>query len=285
MKTESVRVSDDCSLAVDILDGDGEGFVLVHGLASNARLWDGVAQELNELGHRVAIIDQRGHGRSDKPETGYDFATISHDLMIVTNYLHETSGFAKPVAVGQSWGAAVVESFASAYPNLLKGVVAVDGGMTALSEKFRDWTDCSTALAPPNLFGVPWDRFESLVRSTHPDWPETGIQGVLANMEKLPDGTFRPWLSREHHLEILWHLWQYSPFETCAQLGVAILFVPAGGGAQRDAEKRDGLQRLSKIARKSRTFWFDPADHDIHAQFPKQLSNLLHTELSAGLFS
>ncbi len=285
MKTESVRVSDDCSVVVDILDGDGGCFMLVHGLASNARLWDGVAQELNELGHGVAIIDQRGHGRSDKPETGYDFATISHDLKIVANYLRETSGFSKPVAVGQSWGAAVVESFAGAYPDLLKGVVAVDGGMTALSEKFYDWAECITALTPPNMLGVPWDNFESMVRSTHPDWPETGIQGVLANMEKLPNGTFRPWLSREHHLEILWHLWQYSPFETCAKVGVPILFVPAGGDAPRDAEKKDGLQRLSKIAMKSRAVWFDPADHDIHAQFPKQLSNLLHAEFSMGIFS
>ena len=35
-------------------------FVLVHGLASNARLWDGVAEHLHG-GHRV-VIDQRGHG-------------------------------------------------------------------------------------------------------------------------------------------------------------------------------------------------------------------------------
>ncbi len=285
MKTESVRVSGDCSIVLDILDGDGEGFMLVHGLASNARLWDGVAHELNELGHRVAIIDQRGHGRSDKPDTGYDFATISQDLMIVTNYLRETARFSKPVAVGQSWGAAVVESCAGSYPDLLKGVVAVDGGMTALSEKFYDWAECRTALAPPNMLGIPWGNFESLVRSSHPDWPESGIQGVLANMEKLPDGTFRPWLSREHHLEILRHLWQFSPFETCANVKVPILFVPAGSGAQQDTEKKDGLQRLSKIAMRSRAVWFDPADHDIHAQFPKQLSNLLHAELSTGIFS
>src|SRR2546428_4466095 len=47
-------------------------FVLVHGLASNARLWDGVAEHLHASGHTVIAIDQRGHGRSDAPETGYD---------------------------------------------------------------------------------------------------------------------------------------------------------------------------------------------------------------------
>ena len=50
-------------------------FLLVHGLSSNARTWDGVAAELSAAGHPVVAIDQRGHGRSEKPpiSAGYDF--------------------------------------------------------------------------------------------------------------------------------------------------------------------------------------------------------------------
>ena len=36
-------------------------FVLVHGLASNLRLWDGVAESLHARGHTVVALDQRGH--------------------------------------------------------------------------------------------------------------------------------------------------------------------------------------------------------------------------------
>ena len=46
--------------------------VLVHGLASNAMLWQGAATALAARGHRVIAIDQRGHGLSSKPESGYD---------------------------------------------------------------------------------------------------------------------------------------------------------------------------------------------------------------------
>ena len=49
-------------------------WVLTHGLASNARLWDGVARRLAEAGHRVVTVDQRGHGQSSKPDDGYDVA-------------------------------------------------------------------------------------------------------------------------------------------------------------------------------------------------------------------
>src|SRR3954447_25638242 len=68
-------------LAARCWDGDGgRPFVLVHGLASNAHLWDGVADRLAVLGHAVTTVDQRGHGQSDKPDDGYDFVTVTNDL-------------------------------------------------------------------------------------------------------------------------------------------------------------------------------------------------------------
>ena len=54
--------------------------VLVHGLASNAMLWEGAALALCALGHLVTAVDLRGHGLSDKPETGYDMQTVTQDL-------------------------------------------------------------------------------------------------------------------------------------------------------------------------------------------------------------
>ncbi len=59
----------------------GAPFLLVHGLASNARMWDGVGEELARLGHPSVAIDQRGHGRASKPDDGYDFGTLTNDLL------------------------------------------------------------------------------------------------------------------------------------------------------------------------------------------------------------
>ena len=42
-------------------------FVLIHGLASNARMWDGVGAALAERGYASIAVDLRGHGRSPKP--------------------------------------------------------------------------------------------------------------------------------------------------------------------------------------------------------------------------
>ena len=59
--------------------GEGRPIVLLHGLASNSRIWDMVAPILN-LRYRVVALDQRGHGDTDKPDHGYEFASVIDDL-------------------------------------------------------------------------------------------------------------------------------------------------------------------------------------------------------------
>src|SRR5947209_13357686 len=75
--------------------------VLLHGLASAARIWDFVAPLLAERGYTVTALDQRGHGESDKPDSGYDFATILAD----DNAAVQALGIEHPIIVGHSWGA------------------------------------------------------------------------------------------------------------------------------------------------------------------------------------
>src|SRR6266849_9030785 len=73
--------------------------LLLHGLASAAHIWDLVAPLLAGRGYVVTALDQRGHGESDKPDTGYDFATIIADDTAVV----EALGIGRPVVVGHSW--------------------------------------------------------------------------------------------------------------------------------------------------------------------------------------
>jgi len=261
-------------------------FLLVHGLASNARLWDGVGRQLAELGHPVVAVDQRGHGLSSKPDEGFDMATVAHDLELLIDSL----GFQRPVVVGQSWGANVVIELAHRAPATVRGVVAVDGGTIELRRHFPDWNDCAQQLAPPNLAGMDHARLESAIRAAHPDWPEDGIAGTIANMELLPDGTIRPWLSRERHMKILRGLWEHEPESLFPALDVPVMFMPAvAEGDQRArgwaADKRDAVERALRLIPRAAVSWFHGADHDLHAQHPGRVAQELHEETQGGMFS
>jgi pimeloyl-ACP methyl ester carboxylesterase len=241
-------------------------FLLVHGLASSARLWDGVAARLSEEGHPSAAVDLRGHGLSPKPDDGYDMATVATDLA----ELIKREGWDRPVAVGQSWGGNVVVELGWRYPELVRGVVGVDGGAIELSSRFADWEACRAALTPPALAGTPVEEMERRLRAMHPDWPDTGIAGMLANFEVRPDGTVAPWLTLDRHLAILRGLWEHRPSSSFPEMAVPVLLVPA----RPDTEPIAGVRTVPLVG-----------DHDIHAQHPLELADLLVDHVENGFFS
>ena len=259
----------------------------VHGLASNARLWDGVAEKLAAGGHPVAAVDQRGHGRSDKPGDGYDYATLTADLVAVLDHLGWDDPSHLPVVAGQSWGANVAVELAARHVQRVGALVLVDGGTIELSERFADWPTCEAALAPPAISGTPFTRVERWLRTTHPDWPAAGIEGTLANLEKMPDGTARPWLSRPHHMTILRHMWDHHPSGRWADLALPVLILaaqdPGGPGGRFDAAKREEVDRAARSLARCRVHWMD-GDHDLHAQHPAWVAKLIHDTTTGSLF-
>jgi pimeloyl-ACP methyl ester carboxylesterase len=256
--------------------------VLVHGLASNAWLWQGAARALAGLGHPVVAVDQRGHGASDKPEHGYDMAAVADDLALLVEQL----GWERPVVAGQSWGGNVVVELAYRRGDLVRGVVAVDGGMIELAERFEHWDDCAAALAPPDLTGVPARRLESVLRVSHPDWPDEAIAGTMANMEVLDDGTVRPWLPRDQHLQVLRGLWEHRPSQRFGEIGVPVLFCPADSGEVAWTHSKElALDRAQSLLPRCRVEWFRPADHDLHAQHPERFAAVVHDATQDGFFA
>lgn len=237
------------SLAVRVWEGERPPFLLVHGLASNARMWDGVASVLAGEGFAVAAVDLRGHGRSDKPDWGYDFPTVVADVVAVVAGL----GWEQPAVVGQSWGGNVVVELGWRHPELVRGVAGVDGGEIELWREFPEWEECAEKLAPPSFEGRPFEWLEEQVRRGREGWPESGIQGLLANFEVRADGTVAPWLSRDRHMAILRALWEHRPSELLPQIEVPVVMIPAStvpGG-----------------------------DHDLHAQHPSVVAAVLMERL------
>ena len=280
MDVQRVEVTGGVSLNVHSWDGDDVPFLLVHGLASNARLWDGVAAGLAAQGHRVVAVDQRGHGRSDKPDEGYDFETVCADLGVLIDAL----GLERPVAVGQSWGGQVVVELAARSPELVRGIACVDGGWIDLSG-FATFEDCAAVMSPPRTTGLAFVEIEAMMRGRHPDWPESGLQGALACFEVRDDGTVAPWLSFERHLMILRAMWEQRIRDVLAQVAVPALLLPCddGSGSDHQRRKRDLVAAAESLVPVARTHWFQ-AEHDVHAQHPDQVAAVLVAALDDGLF-
>ena len=261
------------------VDADLPPVLLVHGLASNARMWDGVARDLAGRGHRVVAVDQRGHGRSSKPDDGFDMATVADDLAL----LIEGLGWTEVTIAGQSWGGNVVIELAHRRPDLLSAVVAVDGGFIDLRAHFPRYEDAESLLAPPRLAGTPLVELEGWVRRVAADWPDRGA-GTLANFEQRADGTIAPWLTYERHLKVLRGLWEHSPARLFPGIVRPVLFVVVDDGADWISSKRDAIDQALRLVATGRAVWFPGAHHDVHAQHPREVARLVHGAATGSAF-
>lgn len=248
-------------------------WLLVHGLASNARLWDGVARRLAARGHDVVAVDQRGHGRSSKPDDGYDMVTVADDLRLLVDAL----GWDRPALAGQSWGGNVVLEFAVRHPDAVHTIACVDGGFIDLAAKFPEWDAAAAALAPPRLAGTPLARIVGWLAESAADWPEEGRQGTLANFEVRDDATIAPWLTFERHLMVLRGLWEHQPSARYPEVTVPALLIGADtGDVAWSHSKHEAVDAALAALPCGRAEWFSPAHHDVHAQRPDEVADLLH---------
>lgn len=241
-------------------------FVLLHGLSSNAHTWDMAAAKLAEAGYKAVAVDQRGHGLSDKPESGYDFVTVTDDL----KRLLDTLELKNVVIAGQSWGGNVVLNFGVRFPQAAQALIFVDGGFLNLKDR-GSWEQVSAELRPPNLNGIPRAQLAERIATGRPGWVPDGVEATLNNFETLPDGTLRPWLSLDRHMQILRAMYDQDASQLYARVQVPVLICPANDGSAFADHKRPLVEAAAQGIAKAQVVWFEDTAHDIHVDRPEML--------------
>ena len=255
--------------------GGGEPAVaLLHGLASNARIWDQVAARLQGR-FRVVALDQRGHGQSDKPSDGYDFDTVVADAAAAFARL----GVVRPVLVGHSWGGNVALHFAATVDPPPRALVLVDGGFIELSRRMT-WPAAEERLRPPNT-DMPAERFRERMRERlGARWSPVWEAAVLGNFWIDGEGILRRNLSVENHMRILRHLYEHRPSTLFGRVAGPIVAViaqpPAQAGAPPDREEavRAMLAEAAPLC-DLRVVWLPDTLHDVPLDRPDALADLI----------
>ncbi len=102
--------------------GVGTPMILLHGITSNGRGWDPVADLLSPQ-FRTIALDQRGHGRSGKPVGPcYGAADFAGDLAA----LIETLDAGPAIIAGHSLGARNALAVGASRPDLVSAVIAIE---------------------------------------------------------------------------------------------------------------------------------------------------------------
>jgi pimeloyl-ACP methyl ester carboxylesterase len=258
--------------------------VLLHGLASTARIWELTAPLLADAGLRVLAPDLRGHGLTDKPDGDYGFDTYARDLASFLNALD----LERPLLVGHSWGAMLALDYAARFPvgpRAPAGIVLVDGGIVQLDDfPEATWETTRDRLAPPKLAGMPLEVFLERLRSPNPRWQpdEHAVQIILANFEIAEDETIYPRLTFERHMQIVRAMWEFQTYVRFTQVRCPALALPAWPStpdSQMEQEylerKRGGAEKVLAANPEVRIHWMEDSIHDSPLQKPQALAELI----------
>lgn len=106
------------------LEGEGPLVIMVHGFPESWYSWRHQIGPVAAAGYRVAAIDVRGYGGSDRPEpvAAYALERITGDLVGLKAAL---SPDAPAVLVGHDWGAPIVWNSAFVRPDLFRAVAGL----------------------------------------------------------------------------------------------------------------------------------------------------------------
>jgi len=254
--------------------GSGQAVMLLHGLASNARIWDGVASRLAGAGLRVVALDQRGHGASEQPGSGYDFATLGRDLSAALAAL----GVERPVLAGHSWWANVSLQFAADRPGALAGLALVDGALLGVAEWAGPTLDeARRRLAPPR-FAVPLTDW--LARAGRFDAGGSGGQPwvrdyLRAGVDVDDQGVARSRFQFDNHMQVVDALYGQRPPDLYPLVDCPVLLCPAAdpaADATHAKAKRDAAVRATGLLPSATLTWFEDTMHDIPLQRPAELA-------------
>lgn len=101
--------------------GAGPLMLFFHGITSNSAVFEPLMARLSHRFTTIAV-DQRGHGLSDKPESGYEANDYADDIAALIRTLDRGPA----ILVGHSLGSRNSVTAAARNPDLVRSVVAID---------------------------------------------------------------------------------------------------------------------------------------------------------------
>lgn len=141
--------------------------VVLPGITSPAPTWAFVARWLEDLA-RVIVVDIRGRGLSDAPETGYQLGDYVGDVVALCDQL----GVTRPVVLGHSMGARIGAALGAADPDFADAYVLLDPPMSGPGRPYPTSWESFKQQLDDGIAGTTVDE----VRAFYPRWSDDELR-------------------------------------------------------------------------------------------------------------
>jgi 3-oxoadipate enol-lactonase len=198
------KTSDGCPIAYTVhpsSNPNAKRIVLIHSLALDASIWDGVVTTLAGAAE-VLTFDCRGHGKSGRPAGPFTTELFAMDLAELFDHI----GWANATVAGCSMGGCVAQAFAGQYPSRVNALGLIDTTAWYGEDGPKAWRERAENARAKGLRGLVdfqvtrW--FGDSFRSAHPElvnaatrvFLENDLQCYAASCEMLGQADLRRYL-------------------------------------------------------------------------------------------
>lgn len=203
--------------------------VLAHGVTDDGLCWAPVAAVL-AADYDVIMVDARGHGQSDAPESGYDLVTLANDLAGVIHAL----ALDKPLVMGHSLGAVTTLAMAALHPATPRAIVLEDPPAWWIRTAGSDFQSRSTGIRDwiIQLKSKTRQQIISEGRDQNPLWSEAELAPWADSKVMVSADAMWKLFAHDHTAGIVWE--KLLPAITCpalvitADLSRGAILAPAG---------------------------------------------------------
>lgn len=201
----------------------GRKWIFLHGLMGYAQNWRKVISGL-EATEQCLVYDQRGHGKSFQPTSGYTSKDYADDLRLIVDELQ----WDQFILVGHSLGGRNVLNFASRFPESLTHLVIEDIGPESDPDGPLYYEQLLNVVPTPFTSRTAAKGFfqgEFLKKAKTRENPEIMAGYFYANMEEKADGTVDWRFSKNGILESVHELHKEEKWNEVESLQVPTLLV------------------------------------------------------------
>ena len=272
-------------LKVRYLDwgGDGQPLLALHGLASSAHWYDIVAPLLRDRYH-IYAPDQRGHGQTTSAPDGYDWKTLSDDMVGLMDHI----GLDQMAVMGHSWGGNVATNLAANAPDRVSRLIMIDGGfLDGRLFPGATWEAFSHRVRPRDVTGNREEFLGRLRNHLGVIWNEDIERIVQTMVYEDEDGQIQDILRPENHAQTIRAMWDEPASMTMPRIECPTLIVPAGptlerAGTEFAETRRRMVHAAEKGLKNGRVHWISETIHDIGYHKPQELAQVIGDFLAEG---
>jgi 3-oxoadipate enol-lactonase len=151
-RSGNFKTSDGCAIEYSLSalpDPGAKRIALVHSLALDRSIWDGVVRELADHA-AILTYDCRGHGKSERRAGPFTVELFARDLAELMDHV----GWPSAAVAGCSMGGCVAQAFAGLYPSRVSALGLIDTTAWYGEDAPKKWRERADVARSKGLAGM-----------------------------------------------------------------------------------------------------------------------------------